>query len=34
MGDIAVKESEWGREGLADGFRICAEGLDLCPRAL
>ena len=24
-----MEESKWGREGLADGFRICAEGLDL-----
>ena len=24
-----MEESEWGREGLADGFRIGAEGLDL-----
>ena len=24
-----MEESEWGREGLADGFRISAEGLDL-----
>jgi hypothetical protein len=29
VGDTAVEESEWGREGLADGFRIGAEGLDL-----
>ena len=29
MGDTAVEESKWGREGLADGFRICTEGLDL-----
>ena len=29
MGDTAVEESEWGREGLADGLRICAEGFDL-----
>ena len=29
MGDTAVEESEWGREGLADGLRISAEGLDL-----
>ncbi len=29
MGDTAVEETEWGREGLADGFRIGAEGLDL-----
>jgi len=29
VGDTAVEESEWGREGLADGFRISAEGLDL-----
>ena len=29
MGDTAVEESEWGREGLTDGFRIGVEGLDL-----
>jgi hypothetical protein len=28
VGDAAVEESEWGRERLADGFRISAEGLD------
>ena len=27
--DTAVEESEWGREGLADGSRISAEGFDL-----
>ena len=29
VGDTAVEDFEWGREGLADGFRIGAEGLDL-----
>jgi hypothetical protein len=29
VGDTAVEESEWGREGLADGLRIGAERLDL-----
>ena len=29
MGNTAVEESKRGREGLADGFRISAEGLDL-----
>ena len=29
VGDTAVEDSEWGREGLADGFRIRAEGLNL-----
>ncbi len=24
-----MEETEWGREGLADGFRIVAKGLDL-----
>jgi hypothetical protein len=29
VGDAAMEESEWGREGLADVFRISVEGLDL-----
>jgi hypothetical protein len=29
VGDAVVEEFEWGCEGLADGFRISAEGLDL-----